>query len=306
MKRRLAAALMSAGAMALALVFAGAALAQARSAETPVCAKCHEESHTSIALTAHGARNDASGRLCQACHGDATEHLKDPTKVGMPNRFAKKLPGDDKSRICLACHDGHRQLAFWDSGKHRKNDVACNDCHNIHGKPGNPSVSPFVTTQRRLQYETCNTCHKNIRAQINKTSHHPIVEGKVACSDCHNPHGALSHAMVKNESVNQLCIDCHGDKRGPFVWEHAPVEENCLSCHNAHGSNHAKLLNEKVPNLCQDCHDWSRHPGTFYGGNASFAPGTQNTRFLARSCVNCHQAIHGSNAPGNRGKFFTR
>lgn len=112
--------------------------------------------------------------------------------------------------------------------------------------------------------------------------------------------------MVKNESVNQLCIDCHGDKRGPFIWEHAPVEENCLSCHNAHGSNHAKLLNEKVPNLCQDCHDWSRHPGTFYGGNAGFAPGTQNTRFLARSCVNCHQAIHGSNAPGNRGKFFTR
>ena len=27
---------------------------------------------------------------------------------------------------------------------------------------------------------------------------------------------------------------------------------------------------------------------------------------LRNACLNCHNAIHGSNAPGNRGKFFTR
>ena len=31
-----------------------------------------------------------------------------------------------------------------------------------------------------------------------------------------------------------------------------------------------------------------------------------NTRFVARSCLNCHNAIHGSNAPSTRGKFLTR
>lgn len=275
-------------------------------AQETVCAKCHESAVENLKYTKHGATNDVSGRMCQACHGDASAHLQDPAKNPMRKAFAKSVPAADKEKVCLTCHDGNRQLTFWDAGKHKKNDVACNDCHNAHGKPANPSVSPYVTTHRTLQYETCSTCHKQIRAQINKTSHHPIVEGKVACSDCHNPHGAMSHAMVKDESVNKLCVSCHGDKRGPFVWEHAPVEENCLSCHNSHGSNHAKLLNEKVPNLCQDCHDWSRHPGTYYGGNQGFAPGAQNTRFLARACVNCHQAIHGSNAPGNRGKFFTR
>ena len=33
---------------------------------------------------------------------------------------------------------------------------------------------------------------------------------------------------------------------------------------------------------------------------------TANTRFIARSCLNCHNAIHGSNAPATRGKYLTR
>lgn len=305
MRNRLLRVAALAGALCISLLLPFAASAQTGGVQV-VCAKCHEDAVRGILPSRHGAKIDASGSMCQSCHGDAAAHLKDPQKAKPERNFDKAMTADQKSAACLGCHDGNRQLTFWDSGKHKKNDVACNSCHNIHGKPRDPSISPYVTTQRALQYEVCGSCHQSIRNQINKTSHHPIAEGKAACSDCHNPHGALSHAMVKNESVNQLCTNCHTDKRGPFMWEHAPVEENCLSCHAAHGSNVPKLLNEKVPNLCQDCHDWSRHPGTYYGGNQGFAPGLQNTRFLARACVNCHQAIHGSNAPGNRGKFFTR
>lgn len=306
MRRMLAYAAAVAGALTLwSLVPA----AYAQTGNQPVCVKCHEQAVTGLAMTKHGGVNDASGRACQSCHGDATAHVQNPAKNPMKKAFAKNVAAADKEKVCLSCHEGNRTLAFWEAGKHKKNDVACNSCHNIHGKAGEPNVGRLVTTSRKLEYETCVSCHKQTRAQINKTSHHPIVEGKVACSDCHNPHGALSHAMVKNESVNQLCSSCHADKRGPFVWEHAPVEENCLSCHNSHGSNHAKLLNEKVPNLCQDCHDAARHPGTPYGSQASFSAATPagvNTRFVARACVNCHQTIHGSNAPGNRGKYFTR
>jgi DmsE family decaheme c-type cytochrome len=283
--------------------------AYAQTGAQHACIKCHESAVTGMQRGKHHDPADLSGKSCASCHGDVSAHAADPRKNKMANVFGKKVPAAQKDQSCLSCHDGNRMLAFWDAGKHKKNDVACSNCHNIHGKAGEPSVGRFVTTARQLEYETCNSCHKQTRAQINKTSHHPIVEGKVTCSDCHNPHGALSHAMVKNESVNQLCISCHADKRGPFVWEHAPVEENCLSCHNSHGSNHPKLLNEKVPNLCQDCHDAARHPGTPYGSQASFgaaAPSGVNTRFIARSCVNCHQTIHGSNAPGNRGKYFTR
>ena len=317
-------------AIALAGMFAGTALAQ-NPPGPEVCANCHEDYVKAFNASSHGNKaqpgSPANSGACAACHGDATEHVKkDGGKgVGGIRGFNNKaVSANDKSGTCLGCHAASRQLAFWESGRHKKNDVSCNNCHSVHAqaeqktdgpllKKPDPTISPMVTTSRQLQYETCTTCHKQIRSQLSKTSHHPIIEGKVKCSDCHNPHGALSHAMVKEESVNQLCTTCHADKRGPYMNEHPPVEENCLTCHNSHGSQHGKLLSERVPNLCQDCHDWSRHPGTYYSGNQGFidpkvtsGPAIANTRLIARSCLNCHTSIHGNNAPAMRGKFFLR
>ena len=302
--------------------------------DRPICATCHEDRHLSITLTAHGARNDENGSMCQACHGDATEHLKDPTKTAKPPNLISKGTAAEKAGVCLTCHAGQRHLAFWESGKHAKNEVVCSNCHDIHGnqapdptrvalKQRDPAVAPFETTSRQIEANTCGKCHQDIRSALLKPSHHPILEGKVRCTDCHNPHGSLSHAMVKQETVNDQCYSCHADKRGPYVFPHPPVEENCLSCHNPHGSSHRKLLNEAVPNLCQDCHDVARHPGTPYGGGAGWlcAPGDTtpacagktgqfnanvNTRLIARACNNCHNAIHGSNAPAGRGQFLFR
>ena len=289
-----------------------------------VCKQCHGSYVESYLQTKHGQKGNVKGPSCQTCHGDGTEHVKGAGGGGILGFNNKAIPADRKGAVCLGCHEGNRHLAFWDSGKHKKNDISCNNCHSLHGTPGagasfalkkeNPTISPFQTTSRQLQYETCTTCHKSIRSQLLKPSHHPIIEGRIACTDCHNPHGALSPAMVNSESVVQLCTSCHAEKRGPYVWEHPPVEENCLTCHNAHGSNHNRLLAEKAPNMCQDCHDASRHPGSVYGGGGGFSPvpvppavaAAPNTRLIARGCVNCHYQIHGSNAPAMRGKFFFR
>jgi DmsE family decaheme c-type cytochrome len=105
--------------------------------------------------------------------------------------------------------------------------------------------------------------------------------------------------MIKEESVNQLCYKCHSDKRGPFVWEHPPVVENCLTCHNPHGAKSGRLLNEKMPTLCEDCHASFDHTSVAYGSNMGFKGGAnKRPEFIGRSCLNCHGAIHGSNAPG--------
>jgi len=314
-----------AGAVAVVAAFlAFPASAQQQSGPfAPVCANCHEAQWKSIDLSQHGAKSDASGSMCQACHGDATEHLKDPMKAKMANPFAKGATAEQRTAVCMTCHSGNRNLAFWTSGKHQINEVTCANCHSIHGKSMAPSINKFVTTFLPNQAETCWQCHQPIRAANFKPSHHPIIEGKVKCTDCHNPHGALTPAMVKQPTINDQCYSCHADKRGPYVFNHPPVEENCATCHNPHGSVHNALLNESAPNLCQDCHDWSRHPGTVYGAAGAWTcqPGDNsaaclnktgqpnsavNNRLVARACVNCHNAVHGSNAPGNRGKYFTR
>ena len=292
--------------------------------ESAICKNCHAPYVESYEATKHGQRGNVRGPDCLTCHGQgALEHAKQGGGRGVGGLVGfnnKGIPADRKAAVCLSCHEGNRHLAFWDSGRHKKNDVSCNNCHTLHATPGpgatialkttNPSVSPYQTTVRQLQYETCTSCHKQIRSQLLKPSHHPIIEGRIACSDCHNPHGALSRAMVKAESIPQLCTSCHSEKRGPFIWAHPPVEENCLTCHNSHGSNHNRLLAEKAPNVCQDCHDAAQHPGTVYSGQHGWnfsAPATApNTRLIARGCVNCHNNIHGSNAPARRGKFFLR
>lgn len=291
------------------------------------CLTCHKDQE-GVMKTKHGVKSDprspvGSGNACTACHGHNPNHAGDPKGNPHPVRFTEgAIPALEQTQACMSCHAGNRHLAFWESGRHARNDVRCNDCHAVHAEPPRgstiaitrrePTVTPRVNTDRQLEYETCIGCHKQVRVQINKPSHHPIVEGKVTCSSCHNPHGAQSHGMIKQETLNVQCWSCHADKRGPFLFQHPAVEENCLSCHSPHGSSHTKLLNERVPNLCQDCHDWSRHPGTAYSGDQGFnrIPGSTaklpNTRFVARACLNCHNAIHGSNAPATRGKYLTR
>jgi DmsE family decaheme c-type cytochrome len=108
--------------------------------------------------------------------------------------------------------------------------------------------------------------------------------------------------MLKAESVNLLCYRCHTEKRGPYVWQHPPVEENCLICHTPHGSKAAKLLTERVPNLCQECHNPDVHPDVVPTGSAS----TFNSLLSGRACLNCHGQVHGSNGSSGSSKRFFR
>jgi DmsE family decaheme c-type cytochrome len=170
-----------------------------------------------------------------------------------------------------------------------------------------PAASPYRTTVRQLAYETCVACHREQRAQILKPSHHPIVEGKVQCHSCHEPHGAMTPVMLRAESARDLCLTCHTDKRGPWIWQHAPVMENCATCHTPHGSAHNRLLAQKPPALCADCHPGGHTHGIYDGRGTIPGINPSNIRFEGSGCVNCHRQIHGSNAPASAyGRFFLR
>lgn len=316
--------IIAAGALALcaalpaAPAFAQQGAQQAASDNVPVCVKCHEDSDASILLTGHGAANDAKGSACQACHGDATLHLQNTSKNKPQGALSSETAtAAEKSAVCLSCHGGSRHLENWAVAKHRKVDVTCVNCHSIHQpqsasnskqiKEAQFAAAPYTTTARKLVYKRCVECHRDVRADILKPSHHPIIEGKVGCQDCHDPHGALHKASLRAESVVDLCVSCHADKRGPWIHEHPPVEENCAICHTPHGSSHKALLAQKPPALCSDCHA-NGHTHGIYDGRGTL-PNTlpSNVRFISSGCVDCHRQIHGSNAPAAAfGQYFLR
>jgi DmsE family decaheme c-type cytochrome len=122
--------------------------------------------------------------------------------------------------------------------------------------------------------------------------------GKISCSDCHNPHGSTATAMVNKPTVNQTCFTCHAEKRGPYLWEHAPVAEDCTLCHHPHGSVYQMRLKKNPPLLCQQCHSSSGHPSVARTGAALPGGSAGGSAFLlAGSCLNCHSQVHGSNHP---------
>ena len=67
------------------------------------------------------------------------------------------------------------------------------------------------------------------------------------------------------------CFQCHSDKRGPFVFEHAPVRfEGCMACHEPHGSaNPRMLIRHEVRLVCLECHANNPPPPAAVAGSAT-------------------------------------
>jgi DmsE family decaheme c-type cytochrome len=128
----------------------------------------------------------------------------------------------------------------------------------------------------------------------------PVREAGLTCSSCHNVHGSTNVKLLRaGTTVDESCTSCHADKRGPYLWEHAPVSESCVTCHDPHGSNNDRMLVSKQPFLCQRCHVTSRHPPTVYEGYL-LNNSSNGNKIFGRACTGCHQLIHGSNAPSGK------
>jgi len=240
------------------------------------------------------------------------EHMKGQMAgdKNAPLPSVKKLTAAQVSDTCMKCHEKGGQQN-WHGGLHERRAVGCTSCHSVHS-----FKSKTAQLKTADASESCYSCHKGERAKTLRTSHHPVREGKLECTSCHNPHDGSRPKMITAESTNELCYQCHTEKRGPFMFEHAAVREDCTSCHEPHGTNHRRLLINKMPNLCWNCHfTGSGHFGS--GDNFSTEKGvpvaptgapsgypTVNSRFIEKSCKNCHVNLHGSNSPS--GAYFIR
>jgi DmsE family decaheme c-type cytochrome len=272
------------------------------------CTRCHDEGDDypvlAIGKTRHGVKADGRTPSCTSCHGESDRHINKPADATVrptPDFLFKgshKSSPEAQNGQCLSCHDKDAKRSHWAGSIHQARDVSCSNCHQVHTAHDN-------VRDKQTQPEVCFTCHKEQRTQVNKPSHHPIPEGKMGCSDCHNPHGSVGPKLMKRDSVNDTCYTCHMEKRGPFVHTHEPVAEDCSNCHNPHGTTAENLLKARPPFLCHQCH-------TPHGGNVAQLMGQGQPSSLlspltsgksginytmARGCVNCHTQVHGTNNP---------
>ena len=265
------------------------------------CLRCHEDpAATDILHTAHGVGADPKTRFgtegCAICHGESINHQRRVAEGAARPKpdivFTGPSAADKPTQtgICLGCHEGGLRHE-WLGSQHQRADLTCTDCHSPH------SLKDPVLT-RTQQPEICFSCHKSQRALTLRLSHHPIREGAVICSDCHNPHGSAASHLLKGERVTDTCLTCHAEKRGPFLWEHPPVIEDCTICHDPHGSSKENLLKERVPFLCQSCHDSGAHVSLPLSGANLPSGANPNASMSLRACVTCHSEVHGSNHPG--------
>ena len=271
----------------------------ARQVGEVVCTSCHAQESSNFAHTAHALgmsaalAADPGTATCESCHGGGSNHIESPTTPGSIIAFTKDggTSVDTQAASCLGCHSGG-QRDQWAGSVHQRNDLSCSDCHNPMAK-----LSSEGLLAKQSISETCAGCHRDIRQQFNRRSHMPLPEGQMSCADCHNPHGTINATLLKTDTVNETCYQCHAEKRGPMLFEHAPVRDSCLNCHSPHGSNQQSLLVAPVPFLCQQCHSHVRHPNDLLTSTSLPGGGAPDERLMARGCLTCHSQVHGSNHP---------
>ncbi len=275
----------------VALLWLGATVAWA---QEKGCIECHTERDNTpmhaVFNTPHAELGDGKDGTCQICHGVSQEHARNPDSIPPELSFGPRWPDatDERNGTCIDCHESRGRM-LWAGSGHQREGLGCNDCHVSHHQ-----ADPALSRDQAL--ELCGSCHQRQRAELLLPSRHPILEGKTACGDCHSPHGSLGEAALHQLSVNDNCLSCHQEKRGPFLWEHAPVAEDCSLCHRPHGSVNARLLTARGPALCQQCHAAAFHPSLPYGGEGTVA-GLPNRNLVGKNCLNCHSQVHGSNHP---------
>jgi predicted CXXCH cytochrome family protein len=248
--------------LSLFTVIAVLLLATAATAQEPVtmetCAICHDDVAPVFASGSHGramARVDSAilDRSCVGCHGPATEHVDDPSTENI-----NRLPD---AGACLACHPGREGKTDISTAAHVRNGVACLDCHGTGAE-----------------------CHLSESGSFQMPYAHRDGTRPFECTNCHSVHGDNRQGRLALTGSGGVCLDCHTEKTGPFVYPHPPQQLNsCVSCHVPHGSPNPKLLTRhRVAALCLECH-----------ANVPSFHDVSRPRY--QNCQNCHAAIHGSN-----------
>ena len=262
------------------------------------CQTCHEDQLNAFQKNPHQVLETDKKRgwdtkACESCHGPGSKHAESVSVADI--RQPAKLKPAETNRICLTCHQNQATHVGRLNSSHDKNQISCTACHAIH-KNGPHGLVARKPAEINAQ---CAGCHTDVWASFQRPYKHRLPEGAMSCVDCHNPHGsALSKMLQTTRSSEPSCARCHGDKAGPFPFEHAPVRlEGCGACHQPHGSSNPRMLTRPVVSqVCMQCHSNLPVPNPSSSATlGTVGPALHDVRSPRfQNCTICHQKVHGS------------
>jgi DmsE family decaheme c-type cytochrome len=270
-----------------------------------VCQACHEDIFNAIRKSPHNVieldkKRGWDGKTCESCHGAGSKHAESGSAEEIRN--PAKLAPAEADKTCLKCHLNQPTHAGRIQSSHAKSQIACTSCHSIHAH----GPTGLVARGSSAVNEQCAGCHQSAWSQFQEPFKHRLPEGAMSCVDCHNPHGSFRQGMMQTFAANEPgCFRCHGDKRGPFTFEHAPVRfEGCASCHEPHGSANPRMLTrQEVRFVCLECHANLPGPGATAASKPALGvvpPAFHDLRSPRyQNCTICHQKVHGSHVDRN-------
>ncbi len=211
------------------------------------------------------------------------------------------------NRACLDCHTNYvrgfnasAHARLHTEPKRSPGGTGCESCHgpgSLHIAAGG-GRGKFIVNPGR-EPSACFQCHMDMEARFHLPQHHPVIEGKMNCVQCHDPHGPDAMKPAGGLALGRLdesCAQCHREQTKPVVFAHEALREGCTACHDPHGSANAKMLTQPDLNLCLRCHAQVQGPGVPSG---QMVIGAVNHSLLVSrgSCwtSGCHTAVHGSN-----------
>ena len=247
---------------------------------------CATTGHTMMAPPSIPGATFVGSEECSTCHEETVRDFKTADHAKLQTKSKVPIVGE-KDMV------GERTVV----------DIGCESCHGPGSKHVEAGGGAGTIINPDKSPDACFQCHLDMKAQFSLPYSHPVLSGKMTCTECHDPHKGSAHrgGGTQLARANDTCTECHTQQRGPFVFEHEATREGCVTCHNPHGSTNQKMLTERNATLCLKCHfqDQSFGQATTatsirIGGSAH---GTAGSRLSEGTCwtAGCHEHVHGSN-----------
>jgi tetratricopeptide (TPR) repeat protein len=180
------------------------------------CMRCHmssvQKSDAGTINRYEGLPFLHSGITCEACHGDAQQHVQTRGKAIIVN--PSKLDADRRDSVCISCHlegDVSVEKAGHSGLDYRPGDrISTYLAYYVRG--GADLRARGVSEVEQLSQSTCKR----------------MSGDRMSCTSCHDPH-YTPDALHRTSFYREKCLACHSEPK--FATTHHPENQDCTSCH---------------------------------------------------------------------------